>query len=85
MAGKTAYNVGSIKPGVAEVIDANTIAVHGSFHRSNEWSSEPWTAEEKQDWLMRNLERANQAAADTERAMAAYRERKRLRKQFTGR
>jgi hypothetical protein len=84
--GQVAYAY-SMKPGTAESVDSNTntVAVHGRWHRLNEWSSEPWTAQDRLAFDAEALKRSQLSQDNDKATQRAYAQRRALRKQFTGR
>lgn len=86
--GKPAYSSNGAR-GIWGAGDTVTITVKGRavsiFARRNEWSSEPWTVEEREDFSGAQIERA-QAQSEIDRSTRdAWKKRRSLARSFTGR
>jgi hypothetical protein len=81
--GKMAYNYNGCKAGIVEeILDDNTIVVHGRFHRRNEWKLTPWSPEEITRFSEHHIQESNRVHNQTKQALSAFDRKEKLAKEF---
>lgn len=84
VAGSMAYSYDGYRPAVCKLVDGPSCVINGRWHRTQDWSSEPWTKEDVAAYSKALLDESRRVEAISKKVMSAYRERTKLRKQFTG-